>query len=95
MGDYRLDLDGAGLYNREYIKDIGEEHYESETETKSHAPQIEEVRAIRGYDGETYVNVKDLEIAMLMVAFRTFPTLSILKFINTMNHNLQGGDHAR
>lgn len=88
----RINLDGSGLYNREYLLDIGEEHFKSEM--KTFAPQIEEVRAIRGFDGETYVNVNDLAIAMRMVAFNTFPTLSVLNFINNMNYSLQGGKDA-
>ena len=60
------------------------------TKTKPRAYQIDEVRAIRGFDGETYVNVNDLAMAMKMVSYRTFPTLSVMNFINNMNYNLQG-----
>lgn len=83
------ELDGSGIYRQDAILGPFDEDKDVGTVI---APQIEEVRAVR-YDGETYVNVNDLEIAMLMVAFRTFPTLSMLNFIKTMMANLQGGDH--
>jgi len=45
-------------------------------------PQIEEIRAIIGENGEEYVNVKDMTMAMNQVAFNMpVPTLSVLSFI--------------
>ncbi len=45
-------------------------------------PQIEEIRMIRGADGEDYINVSDMNIAMKQMAFNMpVPTLSVLSFI--------------
>lgn len=45
-------------------------------------PQIEEIRMIRGEDGEDYINLSDMTKAMEVVAMdMPTPTLSVLAFI--------------
>jgi len=84
-------LDGAGIYRQDAI--LGP-FPETEPKDKPLAPQIEEVRAIRGADGETYVNVNDLADGMKKIAFNSSCTsLSVLRFISIVNQHLQGGGH--
>lgn len=47
-------------------------------------PQIEEIRLIRGFDGEDYVNINDLYTMMKIIAYRLFPSLSVLLFIKAV-----------
>ena len=85
----RLDLlDGSGIYKRDAI--LGPFNEDRDVPTPV-APQIEEVRAIRGFDGEIYVNVNDLAIGMKKVAFKTnCMSASVIRFIEIINQHLQG-----
>ena len=89
-------LDGSGVYRHDAI--LGKEMDTKHT-TKTRAPQIEEVRAIIGEDGETYINAKDALLAMKKTAYLTFPTLSVFNFIRCFMITLittsyvQGGDN--
>ena len=51
-----------------------------------HVPQIEEIRLIRGADGEDYVNVNDLYTMMKIMACKLFPSLSVMLFIKAVIH---------
>jgi hypothetical protein len=52
-------------------------------------PQIEEIRMIRGTDGEDYINVSDMTKAMKVVAMNMpTPTLSVLAFIRKLTIEL-------
>ena len=55
--------DGSGIYRQDAI--LGPFH-EDKDGKEVFVPQIEEIRAIRGADGETYYNARDLTIAMRM-----------------------------
>ena len=55
---------------------------------KAFVPQIEEIRVMIGKDGEEYINVKDLIIAMKMIAFNLMPTMSVLAFIRRITIEL-------
>lgn len=79
-------LNGSGIYSQDAI--IGP-FPESDNISKVLVHQIDEIRAIRGEDGETYYNAKDLTVAMKQVAFSmTIPTLSVLSFIRRMTIEL-------
>ena len=83
------DLDGGGIYRQDHI--LGIERDVPLRQREPLAPQIEEVRAIRYTDGETYVNVNDLAKGMKKIAFNTNCTsMSVLRFINVVNQHLQG-----
>jgi len=71
--------DGSGIYRREAILGLVDEPVPNK---ELFTPQIEEIRMIRGADGEDYINVKDMTMAMKQVAFKMpLPTLSVLAFI--------------
>lgn len=73
------DLDGSGVYRQDAILGPLREDRDSK---EVFVPQIEEIRAVRGEDGETYINAKDMIIAMNQVAMTMpLPTLSVLRFI--------------
>ncbi len=73
------DLDGSGVYRQDAILGPFNEDRDSK---EVFVPQIEEIRAVRGEDGETYINAKDMIIAMNQVAMTMpLPTLSVLRFI--------------
>ena len=59
-----------------------------ERKVKAFVPQIEEIRVMIGKDGEEYINVKDLIIAMKMIAFNLMPTMSVLAFIRRITIEL-------
>lgn len=85
-------LDGSGVYRRDHI--LGIEQDVELTKTKSPVPHIEEIRALRGYDGETYVNLNDLSVMMRILARRPrFCSISVMGFIKTIITELQGGDN--
>lgn len=72
-------LDGSGVYRQDAILGPFDEDMDSK---EVFVPQIEEIRAVRGEDGETYINAKDMIIAMNQVAMTMpLPTLSVLRFI--------------
>ncbi len=72
-------MDGSGVYCQDAILGPFNEDRDSK---EVFVPQIEEIRAIRGYDGEDYINIKDLGIMMNQVAMNMpLPTLSVLRFI--------------
>lgn len=88
----RHDLDGAGLYSRDRI--LGIEHDVPITKTKTPVPHIEEIRALRGHDGETYINLNDLSVMMRQLSRRPrFCSISVMGFIKTVINELQGGDN--
>ena len=73
-------VDGGGVYRQDAILGPFDEDRGELEEVV--VPQIEEIRAIRGEDGEIYYNAKDLVIAMNQVAMNMpLPTLSVLRFI--------------
>jgi hypothetical protein len=85
----RHDLDGAGIYSRDHI--LGIEHDVDFTTTKPRVPQIEEIRALRGFDGETYINLNDLSVMMRLLSHRPrFCSASVFGFIKTIIHELRG-----
>lgn len=43
-------------------------------------PQIEEIRTIVD-NGEVYFNAKDLAVAMKMMSYKSYPTLSVFYFV--------------
>jgi len=56
---------------------------------------VRDIRAIVGEDGETYINAKDIVMAMKKMAKNTYPTLSVFNFIKTVAFTLiteEGGD---
>ena len=82
-------LDGAGIYSRDHI--LGIEHDTPKSSTKTLVPQIEEIRALRGADGETYVNLNDLSVMMGILARRPrFCSMSVWGFIKQVIYELQG-----
>lgn len=84
-------LDGSGVYRRDHI--LGIELDVEHSTRQPRVPQIEEIRAIIGYDGETYVNVNDLGIMMRILSFRPrFASMSVFGFIKTVIRELQGGE---
>lgn len=84
MDDFNGTLNGSGVYRKDDI----EEHFDP-TITKTFVPHIEEIRAIRGEDDETYINIKDMTIAMKQVAMSmSTPTLSTLAFIRRFSIEL-------
>ena len=79
-------IDGGGIYRQDAI--LGPFN-EDKVSKDIFVPQIEEIRAIRGVDGETYYNAKDLTIAMTQVAFdMPLPTISVLEFIKRFTFEL-------
>ena len=72
--------DGSGIYRQDAI--LGIEVDKDKTPAEIYAPHIEELRMIRGEDGEDYINVHDMTTAMKVVAMSMpLPTLSVLAFI--------------
>jgi len=49
-------------------------------------PRIEDIRLIRGFDGEDYVNINDLYTIMKIIAYRLFPSLSVILFVKAVIH---------
>jgi len=83
MDDFNGILNGSGVYRKDDI----EERFDSTIE--AFVPHIEEIRAICGEDGETYINAKDMIIAMNQVAMgMSVPTLSVLAFIRRFSIEL-------
>jgi len=79
-------IDGSGIYRQDAV--LGP-FYKDKVSRKVFVPQIEEIRAILGEDGETYYNAKDLTIAMRQVAYnQPLPTLSVLEFIKQLTFEL-------
>lgn len=86
-------LDGSGVYRHDHI--LGIEQDVELTKTKTLVPQIEEIRALRGFDGETYVNLNDLSAMMRQLSRKPrFTSISVMGFIKTVINELQGGKHA-
>lgn len=65
----------------------------AEVKNKTRVPQIEEIRALIGPDGEAYINLDDLSAMMRQLGGKTkYLTMSTQVFIKEVIFNL-GGDH--
>jgi hypothetical protein len=72
--------DGSGIYKRDSVLGPFDEPT-PKTAKEVIVPQIEEIRAIRGADGEDYINLKDLTMMMNQERFRPmFMSLSVYSF---------------
>lgn len=78
-------LDGGGIYKRDHILGIELDPTRIKVDEVD-VPQIEEIRLIRGVDGEDYVNVNDLYTMMKILAYQLFPSLSVLLFVKAVIH---------
>jgi len=78
-------LDGGGVYKRDHILGIELDPTRINVD-EFVVPQIEEIRLIRGADGEDYVNVNDLYTMMKIMACKLFPSLSVMLFIKAVIH---------
>lgn len=85
----RLDLDGSGVYNREHILGLEVDPTRICVDDVD-VPQIEEIRLIRGADGEDYVNVNDLHSMMRYLVFKLFPSLSSVLLVKRVINELKG-----
>jgi hypothetical protein len=85
-----LITDGSGLYSQDHI--LGPFNEDKDVVLKRRVPQIEEIRMLRGADGEDYVNVKDLEKMMWRSKYIPyFTSLSVCMFIKFILKHLKGG----
>ena len=79
-------LDGGGVYRREHILGLVDKFIKQSRVVN--VPQIEEIRAIRGADGEDYINLNDLAVMMEMVQY-LFPSLSTFLFVKAIINDLK------
>jgi hypothetical protein len=77
-------LDGSGVYRQDAI--LGPFPEPANT-SEVCVPHIEEIRAVE-HDGETYFNAKDLAIAMKMMQYKVYPTLSVFHFVKMFTFQL-------
>lgn len=74
--------DGSGIYKRDSVLGPFDE---PTPKKKVIVPQIEEIKAIRGADGEDYININDLGVMMDMMKFEPgFASLSVFLFVKTI-----------
>lgn len=82
--------DGSGLYSQDHI--LGPFDEDKNVALKHRVPQIEEIRMLRGADGEDYVNLRDLEKMMWKAKYVPhFTSLSVCMFIKFIIKHLKGG----
>jgi len=77
-------LDGSGIYRQDAILGPFEEGWDGKNVV---IPHIEEIRAIKGADGEDYINLNDLSVMMHMEKFR-FASISVFLFVKTIIEEL-------